>query len=435
MRLIVRPARTLTGEIAVPGDKSISHRALMLGAIAEGETVIENFLAGEDCLATLTCLRALGVAITDPAGGRVHVAGQGLMGLSEPRDVLDAKNSGTTMRLLLGILAGQSFFSVITGDASLRRRPMGRVTQPLRTMGARIMGRAGGELAPLAISGGSLRAIEFTSPVASAQVKSAVLLAGLYAAGETVVTEPALSRDHTERMLELFGVPVKREGLSVAVTGGSVLKGVSLRVPGDISSAAFLMVAACIVPNAVVTIKGVGLNPTRTGIIDALRAMGAQIDVKVQNAGPEPWGDVTVTSSALRGTEVSGKLIPRLIDEIPVLTVAAACAAGKTVIRDAAELKYKESNRLQTMAVELARLGVAVEELPDGLVINGGRPLKGATVQSYGDHRVAMSLAVAGLVATGETVIQDARAINVSFPGFVATLRHLGAAIDTEISA
>lgn len=435
MRLRVKPARTLQGEVEVPGDKSISHRALMIGAIAEGETVIENFLAGEDCLATLACLRALGVAITGPEAGRVRVEGRGLHGLTEPADILDAKNSGTTMRLLLGILAGQPFFSVITGDASLRRRPMGRVVRPLRAMGAQIMARAGGELAPLAVSGGGLKSIEFASPVASAQVKSAVLLAGLYAAGETVVTEPALSRDHTERMLALFGAPVRRDGLSVAVRGGPVLKAVPVRVPGDISSAAFLLVAACIVPDAAVTVKGVGLNPTRTGILDVLQAMGARIEVKVRDAGPEPWGDVTVYSGALRGTEVGGELIPRLIDEIPVLTVAAAYAAGETVIRDAAELKYKESNRLRTMAVELARLGADVEELPDGLVIRGGKPLKGTVVESYGDHRVAMALAVAGLAAAGETVVQDAGAINVSFPGFVAALTRLGAAVDTEILA
>lgn len=435
MRLRVKPARALQGEVAVPGDKSISHRALMIGAIAEGETVIENFLAGEDCLATLSCLRALGVGITGPEAGRVRVEGRGLYGLSEPTDILDAKNSGTTMRLLLGILAGQPFFSVITGDASLRRRPMGRVVRPLRAMGAQIMARAGGELAPLAVSGGGLRSIEFASPVASAQVKSAVLLAGLYATGETVVTEPALSRDHTERMLALFGAPVRRDGLSVAVRGGAVLKAVPVRVPGDISSAAFLLVAACIVPDAAVTVKGVGLNPTRTGILDVLRAMGARIEVKVRDAGPEPWGDVTVYSAALRGTAVGGELIPRLIDEIPVLTVAAAYAAGETVIRDAAELKYKESNRLRTMAVELARLGADVEELPDGLVIRGGKPLKGTVVESHGDHRVAMALAVAGLAAAGETIIQNAGAINVSFPGFVAALTRLGAVIDTEILA
>lgn len=435
MRLIVRPAKSLQGEVAVPGDKSISHRALMLGALAEGETVIENFLAGEDCLATLACLRALGVQIEGPEAGRVRVVGRGLDGFSEPADILDACNSGTTMRLLLGILAGQPFFSVLTGDASLRRRPMGRVVRPLQAMGAEILGRAGGELAPLAVRGGKLKPISFTSPVASAQVKSAILLAGLYAPGETVVTEPAPSRDHTERMLELFGAQVRRNGLSVAVRGRPLLRGVSIRIPGDISSAAFLLVAACIVPDATVTVRGVGLNPTRTGILEVLRAMGANIQVTVRDAGPEPWGDITVCAAPLTGTEISGALIPRLIDEIPVLTVAAACAKGTTVVRDAAELKYKESDRLRTMALELSRLGAEIEELPDGLIIRGSRPLRGAVVESHGDHRVAMALAVAGLAAEGETTVVGAEAIKVSFPDFVAVLTQLGATLAVENSA
>ncbi|MDI6631471.1 MAG: 3-phosphoshikimate 1-carboxyvinyltransferase [Bacillota bacterium] len=426
MELVIRPVRSLKGTVAVPGDKSISHRALMLGAIATGETVVENFLEGEDCLATLACFRSMGVEITGPEAGRVVIRGCGLYGLSEPEDVLDAKNSGTTMRLLLGILAGQPFFSVLTGDSSLRRRPMGRVVRPLREMGARISGRGGGELAPLAVTGGELKPLAFTSPVASAQVKSAVLLAGLYAQGTTSVTEPALSRDHTERMLEYFGARVTRDGLTVAVDGNPVLKGAAIRVPGDISSAAFLMVAACIVPEAALTIKGVGLNPTRTGIIEVLREMGARMEITpAGEAGGEPYGDITVYSSELRGVEIGGALIPRLIDEIPVITVAAACACGKTVIRNAAELKVKESDRLKTMAAGLSCLGVPVEELPDGLIIYGGKRLSGAVVESYGDHRVAMALAVAGLTADGETVIKEADVVNVSFPDFVETLQRL----------
>jgi len=426
LELTIRPVRVLKGKVAVPGDKSISHRALMLGAIATGETVIENFLEGEDCLATLACFRAMGVEIEGPAAGRVVVRGRGLDGLSEPADVLDARNSGTTMRLLLGILAGQPFFSVLTGDESLRRRPMGRVVKPLREMGAKIMGRSGGELAPLAVSGGELKPLDFCSPIASAQVKSAVLLAGLYTPGETSVTEPALSRDHTERMLRHFGAAVTRNGLTVTVKGGPILKGTFLRVPGDISSAAFLMVAASIVPEAAVTIEGVGLNPTRTGILDVLREMGARLEVEpVGETGGEPYGNITVYSSSLRGVEIGGALIPRLIDEVPVLTVAAAYAGGKTVIRNAAELKHKESDRLKTMAEGLIRMGALVEELPDGLIIHGGKKLSGAAVESYGDHRVAMAFAVAGLAARGETVVKEADVVRVSFPGFTETFLQL----------
>lgn len=425
MELRIKPVRSLRGSVTVPGDKSISHRAVMLGAIADGITTVENFLEGEDCLATLACFRAMGVDVERPESGRVIIHGRGLYGLLEPSAVLDAKNSGTTMRLLLGILSGQSFFSVLTGDESLRRRPMGRVVRPLRSMGARIIGRKDGELAPLAVQGGGLQPIDFISPVPSAQVKSAVLLAGLYAPGETSVTEPVLSRDHTERMLEQFGARVTRSGLTVSVKGEPALKGTHIRVPGDISSAAFLMVAACIVPDAAVKINGVGLNPTRIGILDVLQAMGARIEVAVSSSGGEPYGDITVYSSDLRGVEIGGELIPRLIDEVPVLTVAAAYASGKSVIRDAAELKYKESNRLATMAAELSHLGAEVEEMADGLIIRGGKPLRGTRLESHGDHRVAMALAVAGLAAHGETVISDAGAVNVSYPGFRETIQQL----------
>lgn len=426
MKLTVQPVKTLKGEVSVPGDKSISHRALMFGGISQGETVVENFLEGEDCLATLACFKGLGVEVERIAPAKVKVLGKGLYGLSEPSDVLDAKNSGTTTRLILGILAGQPFFSVVTGDASLRRRPMGRVTNPLRSMGAAIMGRKGGELAPLAIKGGDLHAINYNSPVSSAQVKSSILLAGLYARGETSVTEPALSRDHTERMLEHFGAQVTRKGLTVTVKGQPVLKAKDIYVPGDISSAAFLLVAACIVRNAEITIRGVGLNPTRTGILDALRAMGARMEVvDTGSSGGEPFGDITVYSSVLTGTEIGGELIPRLIDEVPILAVAAAYAEGRTVIKDAAELKFKESNRLQVMAEELGRLGAKIEELPDGLVIEGRSPLRGTNVGSHGDHRVAMALAVAGLAAKGDTTITQADSIAVSFPGFVEMIQKL----------
>ncbi|MEW6183666.1 MAG: 3-phosphoshikimate 1-carboxyvinyltransferase [Bacillota bacterium] len=426
MELNIRPVRSLKGEVKVPGDKSISHRALMLGGIAEGETVVENFLEGEDCLATLACFKSMGVEVEKFAPAKVRVLGKGLYGLREPSDVLDAKNSGTTTRLILGILSGQPFFSVVTGDASLRRRPMGRVTSPLRSMGAAIMGRGDGELAPLAVRGGNLRPLEYNTPVASAQVKSAILLAGLYADGETRVTEPALSRDHTERMLEHFGAEVNRNGLTVTVMGRPFLKAKDVYVPGDISSAAFLLVAACIVPDAEIKIKGVGLNPTRTGILDALKAMGARMQVAgTGSSGGEPFGDITVFSSPLAGTEIGGKLIPRMIDEIPVLAVAAAYAAGRTVIKDAAELKFKESNRLQVMADELGRMGAKIRELPDGLVIEGGGHLHGANVGSHADHRVAMALTVAGMAAEGRTIISGADSIDVSFPGFTKVIQGL----------
>jgi 3-phosphoshikimate 1-carboxyvinyltransferase len=410
----------------VPGDKSISHRALIIGGVAEGETTVDNFLPGEDCLATLSCLKALGINIESSAPDRVRITGKGLCGLSEPTEVLDAKNSGTTMRLLLGILAGQPFFSVITGDASLRKRPMGRVSGPLRDMGAAVMGRQDGNLAPLAVKGGGLKPIAYESPVSSAQVKSAVLLAGLYAPGRTSVSEPALSRDHTERMLQDFGANVTRDGLTVTLSGRPVLNGRNIHVPGDISSAAFLIVAACIVDDATVKINKVGLNPTRTGILETLQQMGADIEItRCGSSGGEPFGDITARSSDLRGVEISGELIPRLIDEIPVLAVAAACANGTTVIRDAEELRFKESNRLKAMAEQLNRLGVKLEERTDGLVIKGGRRLSGAKVDSLGDHRVAMALVVAGLVAQGETCVTGTDAISVSFPGFMTVLSGL----------
>ncbi|RDV80936.1 3-phosphoshikimate 1-carboxyvinyltransferase [Ammonifex thiophilus] len=426
MELKVCRATRLEGTITVPGDKSISHRALLLGSLACGETVIENFLRGKDCLATLRCLRQMGVKIEEEED-RVRVEGRGLGNLREPEEVLDAGNSGTTMRLLLGVLAGNPIFAVLTGDASLRRRPMDRVILPLKLMGAEIWGRQEGKLAPLAIRGQrELRPIEYTSPVASAQVKSAILLAGLYAEGETSVTEPALSRDHTERMLSYFGVPVKREGLTVRLRGRALLQGRPVRVPGDFSAAAFFLAAAAISPEGRVVVKEVGLNPTRTGLLEVLEAMGARLAVEVTGewAG-EPVGNVTVESSELRGVEIGGEIIPRLIDEIPVLTVVAACAAGKTVIRGAEELRYKESDRLATMALELGRLGAKVEVLPDGLIIHGGHPLQGSRVQSHGDHRVAMAMAVAGLVAEGETIIEGAEAIDVSFPNFPLLLATL----------
>jgi 3-phosphoshikimate 1-carboxyvinyltransferase len=433
MKLKVLPGKPLRGVCRVPGDKSISHRAALMAAMAEGVTVIKNYQKGADCLSTLRCLRSLGVLIEE-ADGEIRITGKGLHGFQEPDNVLDAGNSGTTMRLLLGILAAQRFFSVITGDSSLRRRPMGRVVRPLQEMGAEIWGRQGGTKAPLAIKGVPfLKPISYQMPVASAQVKSALLLAGLYAEGTTTVIQPVPTRDHTERMLRSFGVQVDVQGLAVSVRGGGKLSGGEVTVPGDISSAAFLMVAASILPESKILIKDVGVNPTRTGIIEVLREMGAEVVITNERMwGEEPVADIQVSSSALRGVEVKGERIPRLIDEIPVLAVAALSAAGTTEIRDAAELRVKESDRLQVLVTELRKMGASVRELPDGLVIEGGKPLQGAVTHSWGDHRMAMALTIAGLVASAPLIVEDAACIDVSFPGFVDTLRSLGATVDVS---
>lgn len=422
MELRISRTSGLVGTIEVPGDKSISHRAVMLGVLARGRTRVSNFLRSADCLSTAACFRKLGVSIED-RGSELVIEGQGLHGLKEPSDVLNAGNSGTTMRLMAGILAGQDFYSCMTGDASLRSRPMSRVTRPLSLMGATILGRADGALAPLAIRGGRLKSINYPLPVASAQVKSAVLLAALFADGPSKVVEPKPSRDHTERMLEYFGASLERRGNEITVYPEPNLVARDVSVPGDISSAAFFIVGALITPESDLTIRNVGVNPTRTGILDVLSAMGAQIDVTdtgIMNG--EPTADLRVRSSRLGGTEIGGSLIPRLIDEIPVLAVAAVFAEGRTVIRDAAELKVKESDRLSTTAGELRRFGASITETPDGLIIEGGAPLSATPCSSHGDHRIAMALAVAGLASSGETVIGDAGAISVSFPGFADVL-------------
>lgn len=419
--LVVSPGRPLRGVVRVPGDKSISHRAAILGAIAHGTTRIWGFLRAEDCLSTLRCLRALGVAIDD-RGSEMEIRGGGLR---EPEEILDVGNSGTTLRLLAGVLAGQRFHSVLTGDASIRRRPMDRVVDPLRRMGARISGREGGRLAPLAMSGGELRGITYATPVASAQVKSALLLAGLFADGDTVVQEPLQSRDHTERMLGAFDAEVVRGGLTVRLRGPQALSGTEVRVPGDLSSAAFFLVAAALVPGSELAVAGVGLNPTRTGVLDALRMMGAAVEVRdLKEESGEPVGTVLVRGGVLHGTVIGGDLIPRAIDELPVLAVAASLAEGETVIRDAAELRVKESDRIEALARELGRLGARVEARPDGLAIVGTRRLRGGRVASAGDHRIAMALAVAGLCADGAVTVDDPACIETSFPGFADALRH-----------
>lgn len=430
MDLHITSAGKLEGEIFIPGDKSISHRAVMLGAIASGETVITNFLAGADCLSTIACIRKMGIAIEGPgADGAIRVEGKGLYGLREPEDLLDAGNSGTTMRLLLGILAGQRFFSVITGDGSLRQRPMARVTEPLTVMGAQIWGRREAGLAPLAVQGGALRPICFNSPVASAQVKSAVLLAGLYAPGETSVSEPFLSRDHTERMLKHFGANLTSNKNMVTLEGCPQLIAGNIEVPGDISSAAFFLVAGAIVPDSDLLLRGVGINPTRSGILDVLREMGADIEqLNQREAAGEPVADLRVRyAGPLEGVTIAGSVIPRLIDEIPVLAVAGAVARGRTVIRDAAELKVKESNRIATVLTLLNQFGVQGEELPDGLIIHGAQKLHHAVCESRGDHRIAMAASIAALVAEGGGMIRDASCIDVSFPGFAQIVENVRA--------
>jgi len=415
----INAANGLRGEITVPGDKSISHRSIMLGALATGVTRVNGFLQGEDNYSTLNAFRAMGVQIDDLGGGELHITGAGLHGLNEPGDVLDCGNSGTTMRLMTGLLAGQKFFSVLTGDQYLRRRPMRRVVQPLSTMGAQIDGRDGGERAPLAIRGSSLRGVDYTSPVASAQVKSALLLAGLYAEGETTVREAHLSRDHSERMLTGFGADVRPFAGGVTIHPGRELHGRELVVPGDISSAAFFLVAGLVVPGSELLIRNVGINPTRSGILDILRDMGGSIElVDERDVCGEPVADLLVRHSRLHGIEIGGSVVPRAIDEFPVISVAAALAEGTTTITDAHELRVKETDRIAAIVSELGKLGAKMEAREDGMVIEGVEGFAGGNVVSHGDHRIAMSCAIAGQVARGDVRIDDTECTETSFPGF-----------------
>jgi 3-phosphoshikimate 1-carboxyvinyltransferase len=447
---VVRAVPMLSGAIEVPGDKSITHRAVMFNALSDGVATVTGAGLGGDCLSTAGAMRALGAQVqrrwehgvlTDDLrhepgtgadvreGAVLQVRGAGGVGLTEPVDVIDAGNSGTTARLLSGVLAAQPFFSVLTGDESLRSRPMGRVITPLRMMGARIEARARGSLLPFAVAPGALRGISYSLPVASAQLKSALILAGLYADGETVIDSPEASRDHTERLLIAQGAAVTSDasGLSVRVRPtGRALRAVDVAVPGDISSAAFWLVAACIHPHARVTVGNVGVNPSRTGIVDALRAMGATIEVTNERVvGGEPVADLTASSAHLRGVGIGGAIVPRLVDELPVLAVAAAVADGTTTISDAAELRVKESDRIATVAEGLKALGVSVTERPDGMVIAGRGTVAGGEVSSHGDHRIAMAFAVAGLVATGGVIIGGAAAVDISYPAFWPTLARI----------
>lgn len=432
--MAVSQAGPLRGHADVPGDKSISHRAVMLGALAEGTTEVEGFLPGADCLSTLACFQALGAQIERPAPDRVTIHGVGPAGLREPDDVLDVGNSGTTLYLTLGILAGQPFYSVLTGDASIRRRPVQRVGVPLREMGATLRARQGDTLPPVTLLGGGLRPITYAMPTPSAQVKSAVLLAGLFAEGVTTATAEAETRDHTERMLRGFGATVTSDGPSASVHGPARLRAQRVCVPGDISSAAFLLVAAAIVPGSEVLLTNVGINPTRSGIIEVLQAMGAEIGVEnAREATGEPVADLRVRAADLRGTTVGGAMVPRLIDEIPVLAVAAACASGVTEIRGAGALRIKETDRIATTVALVRAFGASAEPLPDGLVVEGlgdPRALRGATVESQGDHRIAMAAAVAAAGCEKPVIIEDAGAAAKSYPAFYADYAELGGILD-----
>ena len=432
MKRAVKQASRLEGVVTPPGDKSISHRAALLNTVARGTAHVSNFCVGDDRAAMLSCLRSLGAEIEPHSGCPISQAvecfkirGQGPDGLQEPEDVLDAGNSGTTMRLVSGLLAAQPFFSVITGDASLRRRPMKRILVPLERMGAKITARQDGSLAPLVFQGGGLNGITYEMPVASAQLKSSILIAGLYADGETTVMQPAASRDHTERMMSAMGADLVVDALKVTIRR-SQLASVDVDVPCDISSAAFWLVAGCAHPNASITVKGVGINPTRLGVLEVLREMGANIRMEnIREDAGEPSADLVAESSELKGVEIAGDVIPRVIDELPVLSLAASVARGTTTIRDAAELRVKETDRIEATLEGLSRLGVRVEENRDGMSIQGGAELSGAEVKSHGDHRIAMTMAVAGLVATGETTVDGAEAADVSYPGFWDTMTDL----------
>jgi 3-phosphoshikimate 1-carboxyvinyltransferase len=418
----------LKGTISLPGDKSVSHRALLLGALAHGETPVENFLPGQDCLSTLGCLRALGAEVEVKSPTELVIHGSGPEGLKEAAGVLDCGNSGTTARLLLGILAGLPFPSRVSGDESLRRRPMGRVVEPLRSMGAEIQGEGDGRFLPLRVLGRPLRGLSYRLPVASAQVKSALLLAGLVSGEAVEVEEPALSRDHTEKLLAYLGARVERQGRWVRLGPGQRLEGKPVRVPGDLSSAAFFLVAASIVPGSEVLLRNVGVNPTRAGALEVLERMGAQITrLSRGEAGGEPVADLLVRAAPLQAVEVRGDIIPTLIDEIPILAVAALFARGTTVIRDAAELRVKETDRIKAVVTELRKMGAAVSEEPDGLTVTGGRPLEGGRLQSYGDHRMAMALEVAGLAAGRDVELDDRACVGVSFPNLYNLLQELRA--------
>lgn len=423
--MIFKKANSIHGELTIPGDKSISHRAIMLGSIADGTTEITNFLQGADCLSTIACFRQMGVTIENSTD-KVIIKGNGLHGLHPPKNMLDVGNSGTTTRLMSGILAAQNFSCSLNGDASIQKRPMGRIITPLSQMGADIISIKGNGCAPLQINGRQLHGIEYQSPVASAQVKSSILLAGLYADGTTSVTEPSLSRNHSELMLSSFGANVTSKDTTATIEPAAKLYGQQIIVPGDISSAAYFIVAGLILPNSEILIKNVGINPTRDGILRVCKAMGASITYEnKREVSKEPVADLLVRSSSLHGTEIGGDLIPTLIDEIPAIAVLACFAEGTTVIKDAQELKVKESNRIDEMVNNLSKMGADITATDDGMIIHGGKSLHGSTIESKLDHRLAMSFAIAGLMADGETDIHGAEVVETSFPTFYKDLARL----------
>ena len=423
--MIFKKVNSIHGELTIPGDKSISHRAIMLGSIADGTTEITNFLQGADCLSTIACFRQMGVSIENSTD-KVTIKGSGLHGLQAPKNMLDVGNSGTTTRLMSGILAAQNFSCSLNGDASIQKRPMGRIITPLSQMGADITSIKENGCAPLQINGKPLHGISYQSPVASAQVKSSILLAGLYAEGMTSVTEPSLSRNHSELMLSSFGANVTSKDTTATIAPATKLYGQQIIVPGDISSAAYFIVAGLILPNSEVLIKNVGINPTRDGILRVCEAMGATISYEnKREVSKEPVADLLVRSSSLHGTEIGGDLIPTLIDEIPAIAVLACFAEGTTVIKDAQELKVKESNRIDEMVNNLSKMGADITATDDGMIIHGGKPLHGSTIESKLDHRLAMSFAIAGLMADGETDIHGAEVVETSFPTFYKDLKRL----------
>ncbi len=423
--MAITKVKSLKGEIKIPGDKSISHRGVMFGSISDGITELTGFLDGADCRSTIGCFKAMGIDISQE-NDHVIIHGKGLHGLSAPKQMLDVGNSGTTTRLISGILAGQSFVSSLNGDESIQKRPMKRIITPLSQMGANIRSIKDNGCAPLEIGGAPLKPIHYDSPVASAQVKSCILLAGLYADGITSVTEPVVSRNHTELMLSGFGADIKSEGLTASIVGGPKLVGQKIEVPGDISSAAYFIVAGLICPNADILIKNVNTNPTRAGIIKVAQDMGGNIElINERVVSGEPVADIHVCSSELHGCTVSGDIIPTLIDEIPVIAVMAACANGQTTIKDAAELKVKESDRIATVTENLKNMGCDIIATEDGMIINGGNPLNGTIVNTYLDHRIAMSFAIAGLVANGETTFDNEACCSISYPTFFETLNQI----------
>jgi 3-phosphoshikimate 1-carboxyvinyltransferase len=424
MQLTIHSVKKIMGNICIPGDKSISHRALILGALANGNTRILNLSPGKDVYSTIECLSQMGVRI-QKAGPLTVIQGNGLNSLKKPAHHLNAGNSGTTMRLLSGILAAQPFSSTLTGDQSLCKRPMRRIIEPLRHMGAEIV-TEDNYIAPLSFYGRALTPIHYDSPIASAQVKSCVLLAGLFSSGQTSFTEPALSRDHTELMLSSFGVPIQRRNGQIGIRGPTALKSCLIDVPGDISSSAFLLIASALLPDSQLTLKNIGINPTRAGILTTIRAMGAQVQTNNECViNGEPRADLSISGSTLYGVTLEGNIIPRLIDEIPILAVAATQANGDTIIRDAGELRYKETDRIQAVSENLKAMGAQINIREDGFIIKGPQKLHGTKIHCHGDHRIAMSFAVAGLVAEGETVIEDWECADISFPGFFQLLRDI----------